>query len=127
MKDELTLRNIVNGDRSLLWNRDMSQDSHRETRESRMSSLSNEIPIFKKLADIMNKYSNKNINNDKPQVLCVGHTPQYFVKEDANLLFSEPKQYIDSKTVYQLEQNTNDVLRLDTGASRALEKSKIKV
>ena len=127
MKDELALRNIINGDRSLLWNRDMSQDSHRETRESRMSSLSNEIPIFKKLADIMNKYSNKNTNNDKPQVLCVGHTPQYFVKEDANLLFSEPKQSDYSKTVYQLKPNTNDVLRLDTGASRAFGEVRDKV
>lgn len=126
MKDELALKNIINGDKSLLWNRDMSQDSHRETRESRMSSLSNEIPIFKKLADIMNKYSNKNINNDKPQVLCVGHTPQYFVKEDANLLFSEQRQSTDSKTKYQLEPNTNDVLRLDTGASRAFGEVKFK-
>jgi hypothetical protein len=124
VKDNKSLRNIINGDRSLLWNREMSQDSHREMeKKSKDSSTSGDIPILTQLRKIMEIYMKKNEKRYNPQVLCVGHTPQFFVKEDANLLVTEPeKQSSNNQKNYQLKPNTNDVLRLDTGSSRAFGK-----
>ena len=88
--NERDLNSIINGDKSVLWNRELSQDSHKEIRRSINSGNNLDLSIKRKLRNIFDSYYTKNRNNQYPQVLCVGHTPQYFVKEDANLLFSTP-------------------------------------
>jgi hypothetical protein len=88
--NERDLNSIINGDKSVLWNRELSQDSHKEIRRSVNSGNNLDLSIKRKLRNIFDSYYIKNRNNQYPQVLCVGHTPQYFVKEDANLLFSTP-------------------------------------
>lgn len=124
-EDKKALNEIT---KNLLWNRDMSQDSHKETIESIRMSRNEEIPLKTKLRRIMRNYQETNNKSKSPQILCVGHTPQYFVKEDANLLFSiptnnstnNPNNKTSNKKTYELYGGNNfDVLRLDTGSSRA--------
>lgn len=114
-------RDVIVGDNSPLWNREMSKDSHKDVKSLKLSD-SGDIPILTKLREIMEIYITKNKGDEKyrrPQVMCVGHTPQYFENEDANLLLSDPLLITNEQKTYKLQQNEQDVLRLDTGASRA--------
>ena len=105
--NERDLNRIINGDQSVLWNRELSQDSHTEIRRSINSGNNLDLSIKKKLRNIFTSYNDQNKYNQYPQVLCVGHTPQYFVKEDANLLFSTPIHRVNNSHSHNHNHNHN--------------------
>jgi len=134
-KNSKNSKNIeaIIGNSGLLWDRTLSQESHKSmknsdnlvgtksisNRDSSKSSLKTTLKEY--LRNVFDIYHKRNPNLPKITLICVGHTPQYFVKEHANLLFHDKyvEQLNHNRNTKKYELNESDVLRLDTASSRA--------
>lgn len=133
------LRSLINENNSLLWNRDLGQESHSDISDNNSNnSIKKKDELLKKLQKILDRYKQNNSSLIKPRIMCIGHTPQYFHDESANLLFCKSRQELGQESGQESEQNIGknnkrliirsfdltktknpDVVRLDTGASKA--------
>ena len=118
-KNDNEIMETIIGNNGLVWDRTLSEIPHKSMTNTNDSEL--KIKTKNSLSELFDLYSKQNPKNPIITLMCVGHTPQK--NEQVNLLFQDREKQLNNRDNIKRYTVTNpDVLRLDTGSSRAFGK-----